>query len=77
MSDDRSDTWHLPLRQDASGSEEKTTIQAYNLSQATASQRDALRGLAQQMGYKNLRGFANWLRAADLDYYDIIKVASP
>lgn len=59
--------------------EEKETfkMQAYKLQGMTAKQEDALRTLAQQVGFKDMRGFNSWMEAADLTYYDLIKVASP
>lgn len=72
-----SDTYHPYDEEMGKWKEPKTTIQPFNLSKATSLQKDALRDLAVQSGFKDLRGYANWLKAANLNYYDIIKIASP
>lgn len=59
------------------GIESPTVLQAFSLRGSTASQQEALRTLAYQSGFTNMQGFANWIKEAGLNFYDLIKVASP
>lgn len=52
-------------------------LEPFAIRKATASQEEAIRGLAAQAGFEDLRGFWAWTKSADLDYYDLIKIASP
>lgn len=52
-------------------------LEPFTLKNSTQSQEQAIRDLARQAGFKDLRGFHNWMKAADITYYDLIKVASP
>jgi len=55
----------------------KAELQPFSIRETTGSQEAAIRSLATQAGFKDLRGFWSWVRSAGLDYYDLIKVASP
>ena len=57
--------------------EEKFSLQPFSLKGASRKQQEAIRSMAQQVGFKDLRGFSSWLKHVELDYYDLIKVASP
>lgn len=52
-------------------------LKPFSLKGATANQEQALRNLAAQSGFKTMRGFNKWMEAAHINYYDLIKVASP
>ena len=52
-------------------------LQPYSLKGSSQAQEEALRSMAKQSGFENLRGFSSWLKASHLDYYDLIKIASP
>lgn len=71
------DDWHIPLLEAEDEEQTRARMEPYRLEGMTTAQEDALRTLAAQSGFKDLRGFANWMRAAALTYYDLIKVASP
>ena len=60
------------LEQEARGK-----LEPYSLKESSKEQQEALRGLAGQYGFKNLRGFNKWMEKVELDYYDLIKIASP
>jgi hypothetical protein len=72
-----SEKWHLPKWTDDFAVEPKEGMQPFSLKGTTAAQEQALRDLASQSGFKSMRGFNKWMEAADLTYYDLIKVASP
>ncbi len=69
--------WHVKLFEQEEEELKHARMEPYRLEGMTEAQEEALRSLAYQSGFANLRGFANWMRAADLTYYDLIKVASP
>lgn len=77
MSNDNSDTWHSHLHEREDDHFSTANMQAFVLEGMTYLQEIAIRDLAYMSGFKNLRGFASWMKAADLTYYDLIKVASP
>lgn len=52
-------------------------LKPFSIAKATDAQEAAIRGLATQAGFETLRGFWSWVKSAALDYYDLIKVASP
>lgn len=52
-------------------------LQAFSLRGTTAKQEQALRGLAKEYGFDDMRGFNKFMEGAHVDYYDLIKVASP
>jgi hypothetical protein len=52
-------------------------LEAYSLKTSSEKQQTAIRALALDYGFVNLRGFASWMKAVGLDYYDLIKIASP
>lgn len=52
-------------------------FQPYSLKGTTMKQEQALRDLAKDYGFENMRGFNNYMKGADVTYYDLIKVASP
>lgn len=52
-------------------------LEAYSLRGSSQAQQTALRELAGQYGFENLRGFNRWMEHAELTYYDLIKIASP
>lgn len=55
----------------------ETELLPFSLYKATQNQTAAIRFLAQQVGFENLRGFWKWVEVAKLTYYDLIKIASP
>lgn len=57
--------------------ESATGMQPFSIKGTTAKQEQALRGLAKEYGFEDLRGFNKFMEAAHVDYYDLIKVASP
>lgn len=57
--------------------ERKYELLALSVRKATTAQKAALTGLAQLLGYKDLRGFYHWLEYSKKSYYDLIKIASP
>lgn len=71
------ENWYVKLYKAEKEEWELGRIQPYKIEGMTEKQEEALRTLAEQSGFKNLRGFASWMKAADLDYYDLIKIASP
>jgi hypothetical protein len=52
-------------------------LQAYSIKGTSKSQETALRELAGEYGFDDLRGFNKFLENARLNYYDLIKIASP
>lgn len=63
-------------RLEAAG-EPTPNMEPFKLGKATQKQQDAIRGLAEMLGYKDLRGFWRYLENAEMTYYDLIKIASP
>jgi|CXWL01.1.fsa_nt_gi hypothetical protein len=69
--------WHIKILEAEERGERKVTLLPYQLYKATEKQHEALTRQAQDWGFKDLRGFAEWMRQVDVTYYDVIKVASP
>lgn len=70
-------SWIQSVIQDDGTVEAPKKLEAFSLRTATGAQNKAIRSLAEQVGFDDLRGFWKWLQSADLDYYDLIKIASP
>lgn len=49
----------------------------FHLHKATTKQTGAMRELAREWGFKDLRDYRAFMREVGLDYYDLIKMASP
>ena len=52
-------------------------MEPFKLRGMSSKQEQALRSLAREYGFKNMRGFNKYMEGAHVDYYDLIKVASP
>lgn len=48
-------------------------LQPYTIGGATEAQEAAIREMAAELGFENLRGFHMYMKSRDLDYYDIIR----
>lgn len=55
----------------------KGNVKAFSTLTATVNQREAIRAYANRVGYRDLRGFANYLKWSEMTYYDILKIESP
>lgn len=71
------DDWHVKLYEAEQEDYAREHLKPYSLKGTTERQEQALRTLAEQVGFKNMRGFNKWMEAADVTYYDLIKIASP
>lgn len=69
--------WHVKLFEADEEKPEKPKMQPFSLFGMTEKQEKAIRDLAVQVGFKTLRGFNKWIAAAMINYYDLIKIASP
>jgi len=69
--------WHISKWTDDFAIEPQKGMQPFSLKGTTTSQEQALRDLAKEVGFKDMRGFNKWMQAANITYYDLIKVASP
>lgn len=69
--------WHMPIWEGNYAVEQEKGLQAFKLKGTTQNQEQALRSLAKQVGFENMRGFNKWMESADMTYYDLIKIASP
>lgn len=76
MSDELED-WHIKLYEQEEQETQHARMQPFTIKGMTSKQEDAIRDLAEDAGFKNLRGFASWMKSADVTYYDLIKIASP
>lgn len=52
-------------------------IQAFTIRGMSDAQELAIREYARTQDFKDLRGFHMYMKSEELDYYDIIKIASP
>jgi hypothetical protein len=74
---DEYESWHVKIFEAGEADVERANLQAFSLRTATEKQVEAIRTMARQSGFEDLRGFWKWMQAADLTYYDLIKIASP
>ena len=69
--------WYQEVLKEMTRAPEEPQLEPFSIRHATEAQEEAIRGLADQAGFKDLRGFWAWVKSADLDYYDLIRIASP
>lgn len=69
--------WHVKLFEQELGERAGGNLQPYTIREASGKQELAIRSFAFEQGFTDLRGFHMWMKSMDIDYYDIIKIASP
>ena len=69
--------WYQELLADKPEPEPKHKLEPFHLYKATTRQTGAMRELAREWGFKDLRDFRKFMMEVDKTYYDIIKMASP
>lgn len=56
---------------------DESALLPFSIKTASAKQEQAIRSLAKEYGFDDLRGFNKFMEGAHVNYYDLIKVASP
>lgn len=72
-----SSDWVAYVREKERGEPEDEGMQPFRLKGATEKQVDTIREFAEKQGFKDLRGFATWMKSLEITYYDVLRWGSP
>lgn len=68
------DDYHVRIFEQELEAKKPIDIRETGIIGATTAQAEAIREVAREMGFKDLRGFNTFMKSMDIDYYDIIKI---